>query len=316
MVESFAEEFHELADHTLFAQHLHHGQYQICGSGSFPQRAGQPEAHDLRDQHAHGLAQHHRFRLDATDAPAQHPEPVHHGGVGIGADQGIGIGDTFIVVPDNIAEVFQIDLMANAGARRDHAEIIERSLTPAQEGIAFLVAFVFPGHVGVGGVGAAVIIDHHRMIYHQIHRRQRVDAVGIAAQVDHRLAHGGQIDDGGHAGKILHQHPGRAIGDFPVGPAFLDPVGDGAHVIRGHGPSIFVPKQIFQQDLQRHRQAGYIAKSALRRLGQSEICVALSINLKGSLGIETVGCAAGQGTSPAVGAFQARPRAARVPFVG
>jgi hypothetical protein len=39
------------------------------------------------------LAEHGGFRLDAADAPAEHAEAVDHGGVRIGADAGVGIGD-------------------------------------------------------------------------------------------------------------------------------------------------------------------------------------------------------------------------------
>ena len=41
---------------------------------------------------------------------------------------------------------------------------------------------------------------------YEIDRHQRIDLVGIAAQRDHRIAHHRQIDYGGNAGEILHQH--------------------------------------------------------------------------------------------------------------
>jgi hypothetical protein len=39
--------------------------------------------------------------------------------------------------------------MANAGAGRDHAEIIERFLAPAQEGIALAIALKFNGDIAL-----------------------------------------------------------------------------------------------------------------------------------------------------------------------
>ena len=33
---------------------------------------------------------------------------------------------------------------------------------------------------------------------------------GIAAEVADGLAHGGEVDDAGHAGEVLHDHAGRA----------------------------------------------------------------------------------------------------------
>ena len=44
------------------------------------------EADHLRDQHGDRLAEHRRLGLDAADAPAEHAEPVDHGGVAVGAD--------------------------------------------------------------------------------------------------------------------------------------------------------------------------------------------------------------------------------------
>ena len=39
------------------------------------------------------LAEHGGLGLDAADAPAQHGQAVDHGGVAVGADHGVGIGD-------------------------------------------------------------------------------------------------------------------------------------------------------------------------------------------------------------------------------
>ncbi len=87
-----AEEFDELADHALLAQHLGDGQHQVGGRRAFRQGAGQVEADDLGDQHRDRLAEHGRLGLDAADAPAEHRQAVDHGGVAVGADHGVGIG--------------------------------------------------------------------------------------------------------------------------------------------------------------------------------------------------------------------------------
>ena len=47
--------------------------------------------------------------------------------------------------------------------------------------------------------------------------------VGVAAQGLHGLAHGGQVDDGGHAGQVLQDHPGRGELDLGVRLGVLDP---------------------------------------------------------------------------------------------
>ena len=106
--------------------------------------------------------------------------------------------------------------MADAGARRHDAEIVERLLAPAQEGVALAVALELDLDVLVEGRRAAEIVDHHRMVDDQIDRRERVDLLRIAAELDHRLAHRREIDHRRHAGQILHQHARRAEGDLAV----------------------------------------------------------------------------------------------------
>ena len=87
-----AEELDELADHALLAQHLGDGQHQVGRRRALAHLAVQAEADHLRDQHRHRLAQHGRLGLDAAHAPAQHAQAVDHGGVRVGADQRVGIG--------------------------------------------------------------------------------------------------------------------------------------------------------------------------------------------------------------------------------
>jgi hypothetical protein len=92
------------------------------------------------------LAEHGGFGLDAADAPAEHGEAVDHGGVAVGADAGVGIGDGLAVLvlgPDGLAEIFEVDLVADAGAGRHDAEVLERALAPLQEVVALAVALVF-----------------------------------------------------------------------------------------------------------------------------------------------------------------------------
>ena len=84
-----AVELDELADDAMLAQRLGDGEDEVGGGGAFAQLAGEAEADDLGDEHGDGLAEHGRFGLDAADAPAEHAEAVDHGGVGVGADEGV-----------------------------------------------------------------------------------------------------------------------------------------------------------------------------------------------------------------------------------
>ena len=135
---AFAIELDELADHALLAKDLGDGQHQIGGGAACPQLAGEAHTDDFRNQHGNGLAEHGRFRLDAADAPAQHRKPIDHGGMGIGPHQCVGIGvfDAGLslfnfVGPHRLGQIFEIDLMTDAGTRRHHAEAVEALPTPA-----------------------------------------------------------------------------------------------------------------------------------------------------------------------------------------
>ena len=65
----------------------------------------------------------------------------------VGADQRVGIGNGAAVragrTPDGLRQEFQIYLMANAGARRHDAKIVERLLAPTEERVTFAVAVHF-----------------------------------------------------------------------------------------------------------------------------------------------------------------------------
>ena len=135
LVEAGAVKLDELADDALLAQHLRDGQHEIGRGDALAQFAGQLEADHFRQQHRQGLAEHRGLRLDAADAPAEHGEAVDHRGVAVGADERVGIGDfdrlavaLLLRRPDGLGEIFEIDLMADAGARRHDAR---SSRTPA-----------------------------------------------------------------------------------------------------------------------------------------------------------------------------------------
>ena len=158
----------------MLAQHLGDGQHQVGGRHAFLQPAGQLEADHLGDQHRDRLAEHRRLRLDAADPPAEDGEAIHHGGVAVGADQRVGIGDLdargVLVGPDRLPEVFQVHLVADAGARRHHPEVGERALSPLQELVALAVALVLALDVELEGARVAELVHHHRVVDDEIDR--------------------------------------------------------------------------------------------------------------------------------------------------
>ena len=54
-----------------------------------------------------------------------------------------------------LRQIFEVDLVADAGAGRHDAEIVERGLAPAQECVALAVALVFQLDVLLEGAGPA-----------------------------------------------------------------------------------------------------------------------------------------------------------------
>ena len=104
--------------------------------------------------------------------------------------------------------------MDDAGVGRHDAEVAERVLAPAQEGVALLVARELELGVQLKRVGLAEVVDLHRVIDDELDRLQRVDLVRIAAEPRDAVAHRGEIDDRRHAGEVLQQHARRRERDL------------------------------------------------------------------------------------------------------
>ena len=273
MVEALAVELDELADHALPAQHLHDLEHEVGRRGAFEHLAGQLEADDLGDQHRDRLAEHRRLGLDAADAPAEHRQAVDHRGVAVGADQRVGIGDQrprrVAVGPDRLRQVLEVDLVADAGARRHHPEVVERALPPLQELVALDVALVLAVDVELERARGAELVDHHRVVDDEVDRVQRVDLLRVAAERLDPVAHRREVDDRRHAGEVLHQHPRRPVGDLARVPAALGrPFGEGADVVDRDGLAVLEAQHVLQHDLKRCRQAAEIAETC--RLGRRD----------------------------------------------
>ena len=114
------------------------------------------------------------------------------------------------------------------------------------------VAVALKLQVGVGAEGQRVaeIIDLHGMIDDQFGGQQRIDALRVAAHLHHGVAHGGQIDDGRHAGEVLQQDAGRHEGDFLAGLGFRLPVGQRFDVLGAHGQAVLAAEQVFEEDFE------------------------------------------------------------------
>ncbi len=203
---AFPEVLHKLADDAPRPEDFGDRQYQVGCGDSLAQPAGQPEADHVRHHHVNRLAQHHRLRLDAPDAPADHAQTVDHGGVAIGPHEAVQVGDehtVFFLHEHAPGEILQIHLVNDSGRGRDHAEILECPLTPLEELVAFPISLEFPVDVFGQRIGRPVIVDLDGMVDHQIARHHRIDLAVILTHAKHRRPHRRQVDHRRHAGEIL-----------------------------------------------------------------------------------------------------------------
>ena len=242
--------------------------------------AGELEAHDLRNQHRHRLAEHRGLRLDAAHAPAEHAEAVHHRCVRVGSDQRV--RERLAVARlHHSRQVLQVHLVADPGVGRHHLEVVERRLAPAQERVALLVALELELGVALEREPLGEHVHLDRVVDHELHRHQRVDLGGIPAKVLHGVAHRGQVDDRRHACEVLHQHARRPIGDLVGGLVLGGPRRHGLHAL-----VLAVSQKVLEQHLQRVRQAGHV-ELLLKRV-EPEDLIRLAADLDGRTCAESV----------------------------
>ena len=189
----------------------------------------------------------------------------------------------------HLAEVLEVDLVADAGAGRHDAEVVERVLAPAQELVALLVALELEFRVDEERGLDAVLVDLHRVVDDEVDRLQRIDALRVAAERDDGVAHGGEVDDARHAGEILEQHAARAERDLLFDRRRDVPVGQRLDVRRLHERAVFVAQQVLEQDLEREGKAVDVALGALAQRVQSEDGVGVRPDLQGRAGLEGIG---------------------------
>ncbi len=259
-----AEELDQLADHAELAQDFGDRQNEIGGGHPFAKLARHPHADDLRNQERHGLPEHGGLGLDAAHAPAEHAKAVDHRRVRIRAHDGVGIGLKDAGPPrigrreDHAREILDVDLVDDAGVGRHHGQIAECGLAPAQEGVALLVARKLDFVVAGQRAGVCVFVDLHRVVDDQLRGQEGIDAAWIAAHALGRRAHRGEIDDCGHAGEVLHEHPRRHERDLRRRFRLRLPARDGFDVRRRHVAAVFAAQEILEENFEGEGQRGDI----------------------------------------------------------
>ena len=111
--------------------------------------------------------------------------------------------------------------------------------------------------------GRAEEVDLHRVVDHEVGRAQRVDPLGIAAELGHGVAHHREVHDRRHAGQVLQHHPRGAEGDLGVVLARRRPARERRDVVAGDGDAVLVPQQVLEQHADRARQARHRAEPRL-----------------------------------------------------
>ena len=178
------------------------------------------------------------------------------------SDQRVWIGErvraaarTFLHPEDYAGEIFDIDLVADAAVGRHHAEILECLLAPFEERVALTVTVVVEPLVDPHGLWNSEGVGLDRMVDHQFDRLQRIDSGRIAAEPDHGVTHRREIDNRGHAGKILEQNASWLKRDLSAFERARFPTRERLDVVPADRGAVLGAQQVFQQDAQRIGQA-------------------------------------------------------------
>ena len=266
----------------MLAQHFGDGKNDVgCGNTS-GDLASELEANDAGDQHGDGLAKHCCFSLDAANTPAQDAEAVFHGGVGVGTDAGVRVCEA-LIIEDDASQVFDVDLVDDAGSRRNDAEVGECLGAPTQELVALFVALVLDFDVLGQSVVGTECFDDHRVVDDHLGGVEGVDLIGVATEGLDGFAHSCQVDNTGNTGEVLHEDTGRGELDFDAGFSRCIPVGDSLDVLSGNVGAIFGAQQVLAKNLERVREFLHARNSV-----EGVVVVGLVANLKGAQGIEGV----------------------------
>ena len=255
----------KLPHHTGLAEDLGDGEDEIGGGGAGGEPAGELKSDHLGEEQRQRLAEHHRLRLDAADAPANDAEAVDHRRVAVGADERVGNGDgkrlramggRIVTEKDAAGEVFEVHLMNDPDRRRDDAEVLECLLPPAEEGVALGITLELDGDVLFERPVGAEVVDLDGVVDDEIDRHQWVDLPRVSPQPAHRRAHRSEIDDARHAGEVLEDDARRLEGNLRLRRLGSVPRCQGADVGFGHLVIVAGPQQRLEDHPNRIREPG------------------------------------------------------------
>ena len=243
-----AVELDELPHDPMATEHLGDGQHEVGGGSALGQLAEEPEADDTREQHRQRLPEHDGFDLDAADSPGQHTKAVDHRGVGVGAQADVGESPSFFG-GDHPCQVFDVDLVHDPGAGRNHGEVAQFLSPPLEEPISLRIAPVLdldvPAQRRPRGSRTRRRSPSGRC---QLGGDQRIDRFRVLTHGRKGVPHGREVDQGRDPVGVVQEDPRRAQVDRPLMVGALTPAQDQLDLLRGDPAAVLVPQQVLQHD--------------------------------------------------------------------
>ena len=143
---AFALELQIRTDHLFLAQEFGEREHYVGRRNARRWPARELHAHDIRQAHPRGAAQHHVLCFQPTHTDGDDAERIHMRRMAVRAHERVREGDAVLRM-DHRRHSLQIDLVHDAVARRNDLDVLERFLRPVDEVEAVFVAPVFHGAV-------------------------------------------------------------------------------------------------------------------------------------------------------------------------
>lgn len=146
---------------------------------------------------------------------------------------------------------------------RDNREGVEGLLAPLEEFVAFAVANEFDLHVAIERELRSGEIDLDGVVDDEVDGDERLDFRGIGTAGDGRIAHGGDIDEQGHAGEVLENDAGDGERDFEIAGVLGVVVGEVSNVVLGDLAAIDVSQHGLEDDADGNGESGNVRETLL-----------------------------------------------------
>jgi hypothetical protein len=160
-------------------------------------------------------------------------------------------------------------------------------LSPAEERVALFVTLKFHEGVYVEGGSGAEFVDLDRVVDYEFDWLERIDEGGIASELLHGVAHGGEIDDARDAGEILEEDAAGGEGDFFFWLGIFIPGREGTDVFFFYVAAVFGAEEILEQDAKRVREM--FGRDALLVEGVEAVDFVFFVaDFEGGAGVETI----------------------------